>query len=174
MTGKPHALMTADQIESHRVRSRRWIAENAEWNRRRSAEWTAKHPERKKQTARDYYLRNKDAIKKRIAERAKRLGEQRDKKFIAERQAAGHRYRARLRGSDEHYTQEQMRYLRGKSKGKCGYCGSRERLEVDHIRPISRGGSNAIRNIQFLCRSCNRSKNARDAIDFARSRGMLL
>ncbi len=43
--------------------------------------------------------------------------------------------------------------------GKCAKCGSRERLEYDHIVPISRGGSNTARNIELLCESCNRSKS---------------
>jgi len=43
--------------------------------------------------------------------------------------------------------------------GKCARCGSRERLEYDHIVPISRGGSNTARNIELLCEQCNRSKS---------------
>lgn len=48
------------------------------------------------------------------------------------------------------------------------------KLTVDHITPLSRGGSDGIRNIQFLCLPCNMRKNAKDAIDFAQSMGLLL
>src|SRR5215469_3780426 len=40
--------------------------------------------------------------------------------------------------------------------GKCTSCGSREKLEFDHIVPVSRGGSDTPRNIQLLCEPCNR------------------
>ena len=42
--------------------------------------------------------------------------------------------------------------------GKCARCGSREKLEFDHIVPVSRGGSNTVRNIELLCEKCNKRK----------------
>jgi hypothetical protein len=42
--------------------------------------------------------------------------------------------------------------------GKCVKCGSQEKLEYDHVIPLSKGGSNTARNIQLLCEKCNRSK----------------
>jgi len=47
-----------------------------------------------------------------------------------------------------------------RDNGRCARCGSRERLEYDHMVPVSRGGSNTVRNIELLCESCNRSKGA--------------
>jgi 5-methylcytosine-specific restriction endonuclease McrA len=38
-------------------------------------------------------------------------------------------------------------------------------LQVDHIRPIARGGSDSLGNLQTLCKQCNYGKGARDAGD---------
>ena len=48
-----------------------------------------------------------------------------------------------------------------RDQGKCAGCGSREKLEHDHIVPVSRGGSNTARNVELLCEVCNRSKGDR-------------
>ncbi len=47
-----------------------------------------------------------------------------------------------------------------RDKGQCVQCGSKEKLEYDHIIPVSKGGSNTERNIQLLCEKCNRQKSA--------------
>jgi hypothetical protein len=44
----------------------------------------------------------------------------------------------------------------------CGYCGSFiGPYEVDHIHPVSRGGSDEFDNLICSCVSCNRSKGAK-------------
>jgi 5-methylcytosine-specific restriction endonuclease McrA len=50
--------------------------------------------------------------------------------------------------------------------GSCNYCGSKESIEIDHVIPISRGGSHGIGNLQPLCKKCNRSKSSRLMIEF--------
>jgi hypothetical protein len=48
-----------------------------------------------------------------------------------------------------------------RDRGTCVECGSRGRLEFDHIIPVSRGGANTVRNIELRCEPCNRRKGAR-------------
>lgn len=62
------------------------------------------------------------------------------------------------RGSKGNLTRIQLEELLKASDYKCNYCGSPNKLEFDHIVPLSKGGTNQIDNIQILCRSCNASK----------------
>ncbi len=48
----------------------------------------------------------------------------------------------------------------------CGISANIKALEVDHIMPRSRGGSDDISNFQALCFSCNAMKRDRDDTDF--------
>lgn len=44
---------------------------------------------------------------------------------------------------------------------QCCKCGSKARIAKDHIRPVSRGGSDGLDNLQPLCQGCNTRKMAR-------------
>jgi hypothetical protein len=53
----------------------------------------------------------------------------------------------------------------------CGLCGREPpevKLQVDHIVPLSKGGTNNIDNLQTLCSDCNLGKSNRDDTDFRR------
>lgn len=43
----------------------------------------------------------------------------------------------------------------------CKACGTSQGLTVDHIFPVSKGGSNDLDNLQTLCGSCNSRKGDR-------------
>ncbi|MDY6897146.1 MAG: RNA-guided endonuclease IscB [Cyanobacteriota bacterium] len=50
---------------------------------------------------------------------------------------------------------------------KCSYCGAYNvSLEVEHIHPKSKGGSNRISNLCLSCHECNEEKADRDVEDF--------
>ncbi|MEV4606157.1 HNH endonuclease [Neorhizobium sp. LMR1-1-1.1] len=65
-----------------------------------------------------------------------------------------------------------------RQKYRCAECGASVRKtterHVDHIMPLSRGGSNGKQNLQVLCPPCNLKKAAKHPIDFAQERGRLL
>ena len=85
--------------------------------------------------------------------------------------------RARRRNIEGHHTAEEVAELMIKQKHKCVACFVRlkDKYDVDHIIPLTKPGStNWISNIQILCVSCNRKKNAKDPIRWAQENGRLL
>jgi len=58
-------------------------------------------------------------------------------------------------------------YLLEKWQRQCAYCGAEEvPLEVEHIVPRSRGGSNRVSNLTLACQPCNERKGKQTAAEF--------
>lgn len=148
--------------------------------------WFAAHPEvRRAQSLRDYY---KHVDLRRAANRAWHA--KNPEKAKAARQAwlstpegmasvkVGRvTYKARKRGALGSHTKGDIKAIFGAQRGRCAYC--RQRLpktgyHVDHITPVSKGGSNDRRNLQLTCARCNISKKDKDPIVFARYTGRLV
>lgn len=53
----------------------------------------------------------------------------------------------------------------------CAYCGSLDRLCLDHLIPRIKGGPDDADNILWACRSCNGSKHGRDLLRWMQVRG---
>lgn len=72
-------------------------------------------------------------------------------------------------------TVRKLRFLIAMARGKCRLCGllmsskcdvNHDRhVEIDHKKPRSLGGSNAVSNLQPICRKCNGLKGAFTAVD---------
>ncbi len=74
------------------------------------------------------------------------------------------------------YQQEELQgyevreYMLEKWKHKCGYCGkSNLPLEIEHIIPKSRGGTDRVSNLTLACHKCNQKKGNQTAAEFGHS-----
>jgi hypothetical protein len=84
--------------------------------------------------------------------------------------------RAKRRLAEGQYSADEIHDLYLKQRGRCVVCHTTltAGFHRDHILPLALGGSNWIKNIQLLCRTCNCSKHAKDPISFMQSKGYLL
>jgi 5-methylcytosine-specific restriction endonuclease McrA len=67
------------------------------------------------------------------------------------------------------YGCEVRQYLLTKWDHKCAYCGAKGEnvpLNIDHIQPKSRGGSDRVSNLLLACVRCNQKKGNRDISEF--------
>ena len=127
-----------------------------------------KRKDKKKEYNRLYYSENSTIIKKKarvygIKNRVDRTKYERfyraNNKFKI---SIKHNKRRSLEyNADGNYSGEDIELIYKNQNGLCAYCGSELNgiFEVDHIHPLSRGGSNWPSNLACSCRSCNRSKS---------------
>ena len=74
------------------------------------------------------------------------------------------RRRAFKVNADGYFTLGEWELLKKQYGYTCPSCGKKEpeiKLTVDHIIPLSRGGSDYVENIQPLCGSCNSKKGSK-------------
>jgi 5-methylcytosine-specific restriction endonuclease McrA len=70
---------------------------------------------------------------------------------------------------------EVREYLLEKWGRKCSYCGKENMpLQVEHIQPKAKGGSNKISNLCLACESCNTKKGTQDVKDFLKNKPEVL
>jgi 5-methylcytosine-specific restriction endonuclease McrA len=70
---------------------------------------------------------------------------------------------------------EVREYLLEKFNRQCVYCGAVDtRLEIEHLIPRSKGGSNRVSNLAIACHKCNQKKGAKDIKDFLSKKKELL
>ena len=66
-----------------------------------------------------------------------------------------------------------IRMLVSKTGGRCEYCSCQTtrvkdtptEMTIDHIVPVSRGGSDEVGNLRLACRRCNEEKGSGVSID---------
>jgi 5-methylcytosine-specific restriction endonuclease McrA len=88
----------------------------------------------------------------------------------------GRRRRARRFAAEGSFTSADVLRIGVRQKWKCHWCAkpTKRKYEVDHIVPLSKGGTNWPSNLAISCPRCNRRKSATDPIEYARRKGLLI
>lgn len=151
---------------------KRWYAENTERQLNNSRSWQADNKERVAENMRAWGYRNREA--RNAYAKAWRLANP-ERKLLSVRAR-----RARKMRAEGHHTMEDVDLLFFRQRGMCANCtrkivrSGRNGAHLDHITPLSKGGSNWPWNLQFLCAHCNRTKHAKDPIAWAKENWRLL
>lgn len=111
--------------------------------------------------ARAYYQRNKEKYRKHNHEYNAAHRE--------EAAAYTRNYKAKKKANGGTHSAEDIAAQLKRQKGKCYWCGVKlgDKYHVDHVTPISLGGSNGPENLVVACVPCNQSKCAKHPMDWA-------
>lgn len=88
------------------------------------------------------------------------------KKYAHRERTDRHKRRARLRDAIGNFTKEQLKARFEYHGDRCIYCKSTNRVTVEHMIPLCRGGTNWASNIAPSCYHCNTSKGKRTHKEF--------
>lgn len=93
-------------------------------------------------------------------------------KYRDKRTAYSNNIRALKIGAVGTFTKEEWIEMCRKHDNRCVACNVQGQMTVDHIVPLSRGGSNDVSNLQPLCKSCNSKKGIRIRDENAHKRSL--
>lgn len=135
----------------------------------RARKYREANPEKAKARSRKWYVANREKVL--LSQRGRKSNPEearvRKRKWRAanpeKARAELRRRRAHKRNAEGDHTGADIQRQYKAQKGKCYYCKAPagKDYQVDHVVPLSRGGSNDPANLVIACRSCNASKSDR-------------
>lgn len=134
--GKFIALLAPSGFDKKEYRRKRYLSKKEEILAK-TKEWAARNPEKRKKIKDRWRAKNK--------ERTNYLTRQ---------------YLYRRKNAQGSLSFEEERYLKGQFS-RCPYCNVNKPTTIDHVIPLSKGGTNDLGNLLYVCVSCNSKKRAK-------------
>lgn len=180
--------------ERHAEKSRRWAENNREKTVEMSRRWREHNPDKAAASGRRWRENNRERVlakvkqwainnKEKVNESNRRWAKNNPEKVTDRRRrwqrsnpdkVAVHQHRRRVARANAagSFTAAEWKALVEHYDHKCLCCGRSDiPMHVDHVIPLSKGGSNNIDNLQPLCKSCNSRKRDK-TIDYRPNKGM--
>ena len=139
--------------EKCRERCRRWYEQNREKASKYARRRREQNPELARELDRKPRTRNAEKMR-RYRRKYYQLNTERWAEYNRQR-------RARKLEVLSDLTPEQWERIQEVYDHRCAYCGKKQKLTMDHVIPLSKGGSHSASNIVPACRSCNSRKGPR-------------
>jgi 5-methylcytosine-specific restriction endonuclease McrA len=136
---------------------------NAETLRQRARDYRASHPEKVAESKRKWKKANKEKNVQSVIKYQQRYPEKHVAKTSKWRKENQDKYRnyaqnRRVRKLENGVFEISEKEIQRILSMPCVNCGSKDKPTLDHIIPISLGGTHSIGNLQNLCMPCNSSK----------------
>jgi 5-methylcytosine-specific restriction endonuclease McrA len=142
--------------EKESERKKKYYQKNKEMIDARNKKYNEQNKEKRQSRAQIYYQQNKDRIK--LVSNAYRFNNpELNRNASAKRRA--------IKESNGIFVISKKE-LKALYESDCFYCGSKGKIELDHVLPIIKGGRHSIGNLVAACQSCNRSKGAKLLVEW--------
>lgn len=156
-----------DYQRRHRAERREWERNYWSANRQRKAEkdrrYRLAHPEKEIAHRRAYYLANKEKVKAQL-----RAWHQAHPEYIAR-----HTLKKNMRRRGVPLDRQARNYVDILHNDPCCYCGSTKHpIVIDHIIPVSHGGTSVWDNLTAACPDCNYLKSNKSLLQFVLMGGL--
>ncbi len=172
-----------------RAYSKMYQRENADQRREYRREWRRRNPEASRTQKREWREKNIERALEQERERLRRwraLNYEKDRETQRQREAAfrlanPERAREKSRQSKQRWRARKRdgvgykvaaKDLRKLWSARCVACGLTAD-SLDHVIPLSRGGSHGIGNLAPMCRACNSSKGAKTVTEWRKANDWL-
>lgn len=137
-----HRRYYIDHSEKLKQSNRLWHTNNRQEANQRSRQWYSANPDKARENKRRWIRDNPE-------------------KHREVRRAKEQRRRARKHNAEGTHTAADIQAQYERQNGRCYYCGLKvgKKYHVDHVTPLSRGGSDGPENLVVTCGGCNLRKN---------------
>ncbi len=152
--------------ENHKAAVARWYREHRDEVNARAVDWRKRNPEKAR-------ISNLKSVKSENHKRATRNWRKNNPAMVRVHDA---NKRAKRKKAEGKHTLKDVLRIVERQNWKCANCAAsvKNGYHVDHVMPLSRGGSNWPSNLQILCPPCNSRKNAKLPEEWAKENGKLL
>lgn len=145
-----------------RIRDKEYKQKNKAKLYKKSREYRKNNPDWLKQVKKNYYQRNRQTI----IEKSRRYRAEKPNYWVITKEKTAQKNRRRrafLQNANGSHSAKDIETLQFLQKRRCYYCSIKisKKYHIDHIVPLSRGGSDDISNLCIACVSCNLQKGTK-------------
>lgn len=147
--------------------TRQWARENPERDRENSRRWAVEHRDRVNERSRQFYDRHRERIRE---YRRQWRDDNREQYRAAQRRwteanrdysrASSALRKAQEKANGGNLTKAKFRARWDYFNGKCWMCGDPAE-QMDHVKPVAKGGGSWASNLRPACIPCNQKKKAK-------------
>lgn len=182
---------TEEQKETTRVRAREWAKENPERKAANAKAWAENNPDKCTASTRAWQKRNPEKVRESIRNwvssnrdktreyarqwqaQNRELYHEIQKKWRAGNQTYWRVRDAALRKVTSTFTLDQWLEVLEEFGHRCAYClCDDQKLTMDHVIPVAKGGEHVRENIVPACKSCNSRKKDRSIFYMLEAKGV--